>query len=223
MCGRYTLTVTMEELLLHYLIGTPAVPFHLPRYNVAPGQLIPAVIHDGRSCRIGTLRWGLVPSWAKEEKTGAAMINAKAETLEERPAYREPFRRKRCLIPADGFYEWKKTGGAKQPFRIRVKSRELFSFAGLYDIWTAPDGKKLATCTILTTKPNSLMAEIHHRMPVILHPDDEKLWLDRDITEASRLRPLLRPYPADDMYAYPVTPAVGSVRLDSPECIKEWN
>lgn len=222
MCGRYTLTVTLDELMAYYWVDAVSIPYHQPRYNVAPGQMIMAVIHDGTQNRIGELKWGLIPSWAKDEKGAGRMINARAETLSEKPAYRIPFMRKRCLIPADGFYEWKKTDRGKQPMRIVLKGGGIFSFAGLYDTWIAPDGRKISTCTIVTTEPNRLMVDIHDRMPVILTGEDEHRWLDRNIRDPEILKPLLKPYPAEQMTAYPVTPAVGNAKLDLPDFILEW-
>jgi len=220
MCGRYTITVTMEELMLRYLADEPAVPFHLPRYNVAPTQLVPAVVSDGQRNRLGLLRWGLIPPWAKDERDGAKMINARAETLKERPAFRDAFRRKRCLIPADGFYEWKTMpGGGKQPYRIILRGGRLFSMAGLYETWIAPDGRKIGSFAIVTTAPNPLMAEIHNRMPVILRPEDEALWLDRTVQDTEALEKLLVPYPAEEMDAYEVDKRVGNPAFDDPACL----
>ncbi|MFD0959399.1 SOS response-associated peptidase [Paenibacillus chungangensis] len=219
MCGRYTITITLEELMTRYGVIDTNVPWHRPRYNVAPGQLVPAIIHDGEKNRLGQLKWGLVPPWAPDAKIGFKMINARAETAAGKPAFREAFRRKRCIIPADGFYEWKKTKHGKQPMRIIAKERPLFSMAGLYETWRAPDGSKLATCTILTTEPNHLVAPIHDRMPVILQAQDEALWLDRG-TGLEQLSLLMKPYPAEEMTAYPVGQAVGSVRHDDATLIE---
>lgn len=221
MCGRYTITVTLEDLMARYFAENTGIPFLEPRYNVAPGQLVPAVLSDGRRNRLGLLRWGLVPPWADDPKVGYKMINARAETVEERPSYREAYRSKRCLLPADGFYEWKKTPGEKsRPFRIRLKTGGLFSMAGLYETWTAPDGSKLHTCAVLTTEPNGLMAGIHDRMPIILRPEDEPLWLDRRLGDPGKLRKLLVPYPADEMEAYEVSDRVGRAYNDDPGCIE---
>lgn len=222
MCGRYTITITLEELMSRFMIDMPLPPFHTPKYNVAPGQMVMAIVNDGERNRLGELKWGLVPQWAKEEKVGNMMINARAETITEKPAYRIPFQRKRCLIPADGFYEWKREGKAKQPMRIMLKSKELFAMAGLYDTWIAPDGRKISTCAVITTAPNELMEDIHDRMPLILRPEDESLWLDRSVTDTGRLQELLRPYPAEEMRAYPVPALVGNVKNDLPECIEEF-
>lgn len=149
------------------------------------------------------------------------MINAKSETLREKPAFKNLFARKRCIIPADGFYEWKEVGKEKQPMRIMMKTGEPFAFAGLYDTWTSPEGEKLHSCTIITTKPNDVVANIHDRMPVILNEQDEAIWLDREKFDADLLQSLLMPYDHDQMRAYPVAPMVGSPKNDMPECIQE--
>lgn len=221
MCGRYTLTVTWEELLLYLELESSQVPFHTPRYNVAPGQMIPALISDGEKHRLGQLKWGLVPSWAEDDKMGWRTINARAETLAEKPAFRRAFASKRCLIPADGFFEWKKlASNKKQPMRIIPKQAKLFHFAGLYDTWTSPNGKRISTCTIVTTMPNRVMEPIHDRMPVILGHDAAAQWLDRKITDTSKLMPLLQPCPTDWLDVYPVNSLVGNVKNDSPACIE---
>ncbi|WP_054957238.1 SOS response-associated peptidase [Paenibacillus dakarensis] len=220
MCGRFTLTVTWEELLSRFLIDPDSVsPFHAPRYNIAPTQMVAAVIHDGERRRMGQLRWGLVPSWAKDAAGSAKMINARSETLEEKPAYKVPFLRKRCLIPADSFYEWQRTPGGKKPHLIGMKDGSIFSMAGLYDMWTAPDGSKLSTCTVITTRPNPLMEDIHDRMPVILRPEDEERWISRN-TSRDELKRLLVPFPAAGMTAAAVGTTVNSVKNDTPECIQ---
>jgi len=219
MCGRYTITVTIEEMLARYFAENVISPYQ-PRYNVAPGQLVPAVINDGSRNRIGLLKWGLVPPWAEDAKIGNKMINARAETIEERPAFRNAYLSKRCLLPADGFYEWQRSAGGKKPMRITLKGGGLFSLAGLYETWVSPAGEKWHTCTVLTTAPNRLMADIHDRMPVILKPEDEALWLDRRVREPASLKHLLVPYPADEMAAYEVSAAVGNVRNDSPSLIE---
>lgn len=221
MCGRYTITVTLEELMVRYMIGVTNVPYHRPKYNVAPGQMVLAVISDGRTNRLGELKWGLIPSWAKDEKIGSRLLNARAETAADKPAFRGALRARRCLVPADGFYEWRKEpDGGKQPLRIALRSRAVFSMAGLYEIWTAPDGRRISTVTILTTEPNELMAPIHNRMPVILRPEDEALWLDRSVRDPEALSHLYAPYPAEELEAYPVSKAVGNVRNDDPSCIE---
>ncbi|WP_126428786.1 SOS response-associated peptidase [Brevibacillus marinus] len=220
MCGRFTLVTDPEQLLKRFLLDE--LLFELqPRYNIAPGQLIPAIIASGGKRRIGQLKWGLVPSWASDERIGYKMINARAETLTAKPAFRNLLVRKRCIIPADGFYEWKATDRGKQPMRIVLKSGEPFGFAGLYDTWTAPDGRKVHTCTIITTQANEVVADIHHRMPVILRPEDEQIWLDRDRYDPDLLQSLLVPFDPGAMRAYPVSALVGSPKHDGPECMEE--
>lgn len=218
MCGRFTLTVSIEELIDLFGIEQLTFEYH-PRYNAAPGQMIATVIGHQGNKRMGQLRWGLIPSWSKDEKIGYQLINAKAETLEEKPSFRESYLRRRCVIPADGFYEWKNTENGKQPMRIMMKHKGAFAMAGLYDAWMSPDGRKIHSCAIITTSANALVGEIHDRMPVILRAGDIELWLNREIREASRLNGLLQPYPENEMFAYPVSPAVGNVKNDSPECI----
>lgn len=221
MCGRYTIVVSIEELMLRYLSDLPTNRYHTPRYNVAPMQQVLAVVNDGEKNRLGELRWGLVPSWASDDKIGSKMINARAETLLEKPSFRNLVQRKRALVPADGFYEWKQAGGEKQPMRITMRDGGIFSMAALYDTWVAPDGRRIGTCTIITTTPNELMADIHDRMPVILRPEDEAFWLDRGNADTAGLMSLLQPYDAGEMRAYPVSRIVGNVKNDVPECIVE--
>ncbi|MBP1992756.1 SOS response-associated peptidase [Paenibacillus eucommiae] len=220
MCGRYTLIVTIEELMLRYLANLSNPQHIIPRYNIAPMQEIMAVIHDGERNRLGQMKWGLVPSWAKDAKIGSKMINARAETILEKASFKQLVSRKRCIIPADGFYEWKKEGNTKQPMRIVLKNESVFSFAGLYDTWINPEGHKVSTCTIITTTPNSLMQDIHERMPVILRQEAEQLWLQRNNQNVQQLLELLQPYPADEMSAYPVSAKVGNVKHDFKECIE---
>lgn len=221
MCGRYTITVTMEELMLRYFTNDSTIVHYAPKFNAAPTQYIPAVIHNGTHNKLGELRWGLVPSWAKDDKGGSKMINARAESLLEKASFKGLIRSRRCIIPADGFYEWKQMNGGKQPMRVVLQDRSIFSMAGLYDIWMDEAGNKLSTCTIITTEPNSLMADIHDRMPVILSPEAESQWLDRSNQDVSSLTRLLRPYDAAQMRAYPVSSEVGKVRNDYKELIKE--
>lgn len=220
MCGRYTITVTLEELMLRYDMYDTYMPRYGPKYNVAPGQQVMAIVHDGERNKLGELRWGLIPEWAKEEKIGYQMLNARSETLADKPAFRKPFERKRCLIPADSFYDWKGTGKHKQPMRIMLRSKELFSMAGLYDTWISPEGVRISTCTIITTESNEMMKEIHDRMPVILPREQEAAWLDRGTKDVEQLRPLLQPYPSELMMAYPVSSRVGNVRNDDELCIE---
>jgi putative SOS response-associated peptidase YedK len=222
MCGRYTLTATLDILLARYHLDEVTVP-HTPRYQIAPGQMIPVILtgKNGER-RFGHVKWGLIPVWAKDEKIAYKMINARSETVLQKPAFQIPFMRKRCIIPADGFYEWKQEGSRKQPVRVVLQSRELFSMAGLYDTWLSPTGQKIHTCTILTTQANPLLREIHDRMPVILKKEQESIWLDRGVEDTNELLPLLKPYPAEEMEVYPVSPLVNNAKHDTPDCIKRW-
>ena len=220
MCGRFTITDPIEEIMDRYYASITEGFEYKPNYNAAPMQFIPTIIGSKDGNRLGALRWGLVPNWAKDEKIGNKMINARAETLTEKPAFKRLISSKRCIIPCSGFYEWKKDGPVKQPMRILMKDDSIFSLAGLYDTWIDPEGNKLSTCTIITTEPNSLMADIHDRMPVILRPQDEADWLNKESDKESVLR-RLRPHEADEMIAYKVDSAVGNVRNNNEELIKE--
>jgi putative SOS response-associated peptidase YedK len=200
MCGRYTLTARRLRVLEERLNTT--FPELSPRYNIAPSQPVPIVRAAEEGYELATVRWGLVPSWAKEPKSSYSMINARAETIAEKLAYRTPFRRRRCLIPADGFYEWRQTNGRKEPYHIRMKNREPFAFAGLWEHWEG-EGQVIESCSIMVTEANELVRSIHDRMPVILAPEDYRLWLDPAITKTEPLQALLRPYAAEEMEAYP--------------------
>ncbi|MDQ0191269.1 SOS response-associated peptidase [Alicyclobacillus cycloheptanicus] len=194
-----------------------------PRYNIAPTQDVAAVVSDGTERRIGSLRWGLVPPWSESAKPKFATFNARAETLLKNATWKRLVPRKRCIIPADGFYEWQSHGDTKRPLRIRLKDRKVFGFAGLYDSWISRDGaQKISSCTIITTEPNEFMSAIHNRMPAILRREDEDLWLDHTVTDTDLITQLLRPYPAEEMYAYPVHPMVGNVNNNLPECVEEY-
>ncbi|WP_018757511.1 SOS response-associated peptidase [Paenibacillus terrigena] len=220
MCGRYTITMTFDELVVRYFIEEVNDPFYLPRYNVAPMQIVPAIINDGSRNRLGPLRWGLVPNWAKDQRKAGGMINAKAETLLEKPSYRNLVYRKRCIIPADSFYEWKAFGSKKQPMRFMRRDEGIFSMAALYDSWVNPeDGEKISTFSIITTTPNSLVSDVHDRMPVILRKEDEAYWLDRHQSNPDKLLTLLKPFPESEMMRYAVSSTVGSVKNDGPECV----
>jgi putative SOS response-associated peptidase YedK len=218
MCGRFTLTA--EPGIVARRFGAPPTSGgnRKPRFNVAPTQTVVTVTAAGER-QIEQMKWGLIPKWAEDRAIGAKMINARAETLAEKPAFREAFKRRRCLIPADGFFEWQAIGKRKQAWHVRLKSGEPFAFAGLWDQWTAPDGEPVKTCTIVTTGPNELMSRFHHRMPVILHPADEAAWLDPAITAPDRLLPLLGQYPAALMEAYTVSDLVNRVANDSPQLV----
>lgn len=220
MCGRFTLTAS-GQLLMEEL-GLLSIPEdYRPRYNVAPGQPILAA-RDGDEGRKGAmLKWGLVPSWAKDPSIGNKMINARSETVAEKPSFRRAFDRRRCIIPADGFYEWRKDGKRKIPMRFRLRDGRPFAFAGLWEAWRPPggEGETLFTCTILTTAANELVQPVHDRMPVILTQEALDLWLDREVP-GDGVASLLRPYPAREMEAYEVSPRVNSVANDDPELIE---
>ncbi len=215
MCGRYTLTVDPDDLKEMLDLGELPADLH-PRYNIAPTQPV-AVVTSADDRKVEMFQWGLIPSWSKDPSMASRMINARAETLHEKPAYRVPFARKRCLILADGFFEWKQTGKSKQPFFIQLKTQEPFAFAGLWDQWTSPEGEARRSCTIITCDPNKLMSELHNRMPVILDKSTLWDWLDSE-ADAIGLRALLVPY-AKPMTAYPVSRLVNRPDNDSPACI----
>lgn len=221
MCGRFTITDPIDAIMDRYYASIADGFEYRPNYNAAPMQNIPTIIGSKDGNRLGSLRWGLVPVWAKDDKIGNKMINARAETLAQKPAFKRLINSKRCIIPTNGFYEWRKVGSSKQPMRILMKNDSIFSLAGLYDTWTDPDGNKLSTCTIITTEPNSLMEDIHNRMPVILHPEDEAEWLGRDSEGIKSLLGLLKPYQASEMRAYEVPKEVGNVRNNNKELLKE--
>ncbi len=217
MCGRFALAATGEEVAAHYELSE--VPFVAPRYNIAPTQPVAAVRLDAKGKREFTFfQWGLIPSWAKDPSGGSRMINARAETAAGKPAFRAAFKRRRCLLPATGFYEWRQANGHKQPMYIHAAGGGLFSLAGLWEVWQSPDGGLLETCTILTTTPNALMEPIHDRMPVILDPLDYDMWLHPD-TPADQLQHLLRPFDMERLDAYPVGTAVNKPQNDSAELI----
>ncbi|MDN8593138.1 SOS response-associated peptidase [Paenibacillus sp. 11B] len=220
MCGRFTIIDPIESIMERYLASDVKGFDYRPNYNVAPMQFIPSIIATSNGNCLGSLRWGLVPSWAKDDKIGSKMINARAETLTEKPAFRRLVSTKRCIIPCSGFYEWKKDESGKQPMRILMRDGSIFSLAGLYDTWLDPDGNKLSTCTIITTEPNSLMAEIHNRMPAIIRPQDESEWLNRE-TDNKSVTSLLRTFAAEEMRAYKVDSSVGNVRNNNKDLIQE--
>ena len=218
MCGRFALLAPGETVADTFQLESAPAPLP-PRYNIAPTQPVLAVRLAQTGKREAALfHWGLIPSWSKDISIGARMINARAETVPEKPSFRTAFKRRRCLIPASGFYEWQKLNGRKQAMYIHPQDDDLFAFAGLWEIWQGADGSHLETCTILTTTPNELMAPIHNRMPVILEPADFDMWLAPGDHPDQALH-LLRPYPAAKMAAYPVSTLVNSPANDTPECI----
>ena len=218
MCGRYTLTTPVKRLAEEFGFDASSVDLP-PNYNVAPTQEIAAVLKEDGQRRLEVLRWGLIPPWADDPQIGSRMINARAETVPEKPSFRRAFRERRCLIPADGFYEWKRENGGKQPFYIHMKNERPFAFAGLWESWNDNGGPAIRTCTILTTGPNSLVGGIHDRMPVILSADTYDVWLD-PASERDELTALLAPYPEDEMGAYPVSRFVNSPQNNDPRCVE---
>ena len=190
-----------------------------PSFNVAPTDNVAVVLNNGVK-QLVAMRWGLVPFWATDPKIASKHINARAETLTLKPAFKDAFKRRRCLVVADGFFEWQKQDATKTPLFIRLEPERPFGFAGLYEIWTPPLGEKLVTCTIITTEPNELVRPIHDRMPVILPKDAEDFWLDSAVEDHTRLLDLLQPYTASDMSAFTVSKLVNSVKNNSPECIE---
>ena len=220
MCGRYTLSSPNDAVA--DLFELPELPLLPPRYNVAPTQEAAAVRvpAPGAPRRLDLLRWGLIPYWAEDPSIGNRMINARSESVAEKPAYRRSFRKQRCLIPTDGFYEWKKEGKLKQPYHIRRKDRLPFAFAGLWERWKNPEGKLLDSFTILTTDANELIRPLHNRMPVIIDRKDFGLWLDPAAGDPVPLLALLVPAPSGDMETVPVSRAVNSPAHDAPDCIE---
>jgi putative SOS response-associated peptidase YedK len=218
MCARYTLRTPAD--LLAERFGLTQIPILQPRFNVAPSQLVPVIGANasGRGRSLAMFKWGLVPSWSQDDKE-MRPVNARAETIASTPFFSESLRRRRSIVPADGFYEWRTVDGKKLPVHFHLKSDELFGFAGVWDVWNGPSGK-LFSVAIVTTKPNELSAMVHDRMPVILARDDESNWLDPAIEDPEQLLPMLKPYPADSMAADAVNPALNKPGFEGPECLQ---
>lgn len=191
-----------------------------PNYNVAPSQDIPIVISDGKKSRLISSRWGFLPSWAKETKTAYSMINARAETVDSNRSYKDAFLNQRCLVVADGFFEWLKQDKAKIPYYIHLKSNEPMAFAGLYNNWKSPEGEEICTSTIVTTDANSLIAPLHNRMPVILQQQDFNQWIDPEVRDKDTLKLLLKPIQSEELEAYRVTPKMNSYKYNYPDNIR---
>jgi putative SOS response-associated peptidase YedK len=221
MCGRITATFEFSDIRVRWNLDRD-LPLYTPRFNIAPetSPNIPVIVrHENvNECRL--MHWGLIPYWAKHPSIGNRMINARAETLTEKPAFKQLVGSRRCIIPADGFHEWRKEGKRKVPMWVYLTSREPFGLAGLWDVWRKPDGTSVASFTIITTEPNELVRPIHDRMPVILRPADEEEWLDVSRTSFGKARSLLKPYPAELMDAHDVSILVNSAKYDGPECIQ---
>ena len=218
MCGRFSLIVDLGELARRFEFDGDWDAFDA-RYNIAPTQSILTVV-GGEDRRAGFMRWGLIPRWAKAASIGARMINARAETVAEKPAFRAALRRRRCLALADGFYEWRRVGKSRTPMRIVMRTREPFAFAGLWSVWRDQDGNRIPSCAIVTTTPNETLAPIHDRMPVILSRDAERLLLDEGVGDPDALSSVLVPYPSELMEAYEVSSLVNSVANDGPEVLE---
>lgn len=217
MCGRFVLTADPSIIQQAFDLETVPAEFY-PRYNIAPTQPV-AVITNEDPKTLTFHRWGLIPSWAKDISIGSKMINARAETVEEKPSFRSAFKRRRCLIPANGFYEWTQRDKDKVPVYIHLQNHEVFAFAGLWESWFSPDGSEIRTCTILTAEPNEMVRSLHNRMAVILPKEDYETWLSPDELPAAILKPLLQPYAAERMAYYEVSKLVNSPAHDSPDCI----
>jgi putative SOS response-associated peptidase YedK len=219
MCGRYRLS-RRKQIIEDYFDTSGWQDDWSPRYNIAPTQQIPTIRQNPKEPvrQISTMRWGLIPSWAHDPSAAAKMINARSETAATKPAFRDPLKFRRCLIPADGFYEWKRTGAAKQPYCFEMNAGALFAFAGLWDGWKNAEEQWIKTCSILTTTPNVVTSAIHDRMPVILDRDSYDLWLDPGMTKVEAVSDLLRPCDARLMQCYPVNTRINQVANDDEEC-----
>ena len=219
MCGRFTLT-TNSEVLQEIFDLAIAPPDLAPRFNIAPTQSVAVVVQEDGQRQLDAFRWGLIPFWAKDMRIGNKMINARAETLAQKPSFRNAFKKRRCLILADGFYEWRKSEQGKTPTYIYLADHQPFAFAGLWESWTSPEGEEVRSCTIITTSPNEVMAPIHNRMPVILPPQAMETWLIPSEQDPQILQPLLKPYPPQDMRHHPISKTVNSPRNDGPNLIE---
>ncbi len=221
MCGRFALKAPPADIARQFSVD--AVPELAPRYNIAPTQDIIVIRHPWREpearLEAAQVKWGLLPSWAKDISMAAKLANARGETVAEKPAFRSAFRRMRCLIPADGFYEWEATPAGKQPWFLRLKSQAPLAFAGLWEHWQGPDGAPLETATIITTDANELVRPVHDRMPVILQPGEWAVWLGAQ-TKADDLKALLKPLPSDLMERYRVSRRMSNARNEGEECIR---
>jgi len=221
MCGRYRLS-RRKQILEEHFDSVAGTEDWNPRYNIAPTQLVPIIRQNPKQPvrELSLFRWGLVPRWAKDSSVAAKMINARSETASTNPAFSDALKFRRCLVLADGFYEWQKTGKVKQPYCFEINDGELFAFAGIWDRWNEASSKPLETCSILTTNPNAVTSSVHDRMPVILNPDSYDLWLDPGMKDVSAVSELLRPYDARLMRCYPVSSRINSAVNDDEECCR---
>ncbi len=222
MCGRYVLKANLPDIarMLGMDVPVDMDPALEPSFNIAPTRSVPACRSEEPDKKeLALMHWGLIPHWAKQRDSNYRLINARAETVAEKPAFRSSFRHRRCLIPADGYYEWKSMQGRKQPYYFSMQDGQPFCFAGLWDRWQAPDGPPVESCTIITTGANAFASEFHHRMPVIVARDHYARWLDPRITHAAQVTPMLQPFAAEAMRVYPVSTLVNNARVDEPRCI----
>jgi len=219
MCGRYRLS-RRKQIIEEHFDSISGEEDWIPRYNIAPTQPVPIIRQNPKEPvrQLSLVRWGLIPSWAKVASGAAMMINARSETAGTKPAFRDALKSRRCLVPADGFYEWQRTGKMKQPFCFEVNDGALFAFAGLWDRWKDPNGTWIKSCSILTTTPNAVTTNIHDRMPVILYPNNYDLWLDPGMTNVGAASDLLKPYDAGAMRCYPVSTRINHVANDDEDC-----
>ncbi len=218
MCGRFSLKSTIQAIEDEFDIEKVDIPVQA-RYNIAPSQNVSVVVFDGVRC-LKTFKWGLIPPWAKDPSIGNRMINARAETLTTKISFKNLLKKSRCLVIADGFYEWEKGTTAKNPYYFYLKSMKPFGFAGLWSVWSKPDGEKIFTCTIITVEPNSIVGKIHNRMPAILFKSDYQLWLDNLYSDEKDLIKVLKPYPSEEMGFHKVSRRVNSPSNDNPECVE---
>ena|ERR1700722_6721161 len=219
MCGRYRLA-RRKQIVEEYLDTAPSDIEWSPRYNIAPTQPVPVIRQNpkGSVKELSLMRWGLIPSWSEDSSSAAKMINARSETAATLPAFRDALKSRRCLIPADGFYEWQKNGKTKQPYCFEIDGGEPFAFAGLWDRWKDPNGQWIKSCSVLTTTANALTSAVHDRMPVILDPDGYDLWLDPGMTDVATASDLLKSYDASQMKCYPVSIRINHVANDDEDC-----
>jgi len=222
MCGRFALFAYMRQLIEEFGLDEEGAGEVTQRYNMAPSQRVLAVVNDGQTNRMETFKWGFIPHWAKDERP-RYMINARAETVAEKPTFRSAFRSRRCLVVADGFYEWKRSGKLKVPMYIRDTSGRPWGFAAIYETWMPPGGEPVTTCAIITTEANGVMSQVHTRMPAIVHEEDRATWLDPSVEDIDVLLPILRPYEDDMMEMFPVSDDVNSPANDHPGLVKPLN
>jgi putative SOS response-associated peptidase YedK len=219
MCGRFTLQYSNE--MLAQIFGAKVSQEIKPRYNISPTQKVPVVrtSPDDSTIHIDLLKWGLIPSWAKDPSIGSHMINARSETADQKPSFKNSLKHRRCIVPASGFYEWLAVEGKKHPLYIKLKDNSLMMLAGIWDHWKSPDGNVIESFSILTTSSNELISPLHDRMPVVLDLKFKDIWLDPKLTNPEQLKPYFKPYPSGSMEMYPVSDLVNSPKNETPECI----